>query len=165
MQNTTVPLMDFPTFPLVFFEEFALFFVILHASSPPLLLTYITHTLNTLFPHPSCHFLQLLTTSSLQSNTLNHSFFQLTFCPAVALVALVLAVQNPESADLLWLCSWVFFFFFFALYRCQLSLHTGLFFFSSIKDVSVCDIVARGGGGVEAKLFHLKQLKPGSIPT
>lgn len=37
-------------------------------------------------------------------------------------------------------------------------------FFFSFKDVSVCDIVASGGGGVEAKLFHFIQLKPSSIP-
>lgn len=128
--------------------------------------TYITHISNTVFPQLSCHFLQLLTTTSFLSNPLDHSFPANTSRPTVALVALVLAAWNPESADLLWLCSCPIFFFFLHFYRCQPSLHAVLFFFFSfIKDVSVCDTVARGGGGVEAKLFHLKQLKAGSIPT
>lgn len=53
----------------------------------------------------------------------------------------------------------------FAHYRRQLPLHsvhpppT-----HSWKNVSICDIVAGRGGGVEAQLFNLKQLKPGSMP-
>lgn len=88
--------------------------------------TYITHISNTVFPQLSCHFLQLLTTASFLSNPLDNSFPANTSRPTVALVALVLAVWKPESADLLWLCSCPIF---FALYRCQPSLHAVLFFF------------------------------------
>lgn len=156
MENTTVSLVDFLTFPGVLFREFALFCI---TALQPILHTF-SHTF---FPQPSCHGLQGIKTGSLQPYPLTTSFSSNPNCPAVPLITLVLSFQNSVSADLLWLCSCLFFFF------CTLSLPIPVvahcaFSFPSIKDVSVCDIVARKGGGVEAQLFNLKQLKPGSIP-
>lgn len=90
-QSYTIPLcllMDFPTFPFALFFDFyvafscKLFSKFLHCLS-----TLIKHISNALFPHPSCHFLQLLTTSYLQSNP-THSiiiFPANKACPAVPL--------------------------------------------------------------------------------
>lgn len=51
----------------------------------------------------------------------------------------------------------------FAHYRSQLPLHSAPHP-PLTKNVSVCDIVAGRGGGVEAQLFNLKKLKPSSMP-
>lgn len=71
----------FSNFSSRLYFYFALFFIIFSSPCMPTLLQfsslpfnlYYTH-FKLLFPHPSCHFLQLLTTSSLQSNPLKNSF-------------------------------------------------------------------------------------------
>lgn len=52
----------------------------------------------------------------------------------------------------------------FAHYRSQLPLHSAPHSPTPTKNVSVCDIVAGRGGGVEAQLFNLKKLKLSSMP-
>lgn len=162
MQNTTVSQMVFPTCSPVFLLHFL--FITLRAKSSPVFTIAFPPILDT------CQTLYLLSHPVIFCNYWPPVLFNLTHStilfpaikvhPAVALVALTLAVQTLSQQ--IWSGSAAA--SFFALYHCQPPLHT-VFFFLSIKDVSVCDIVAGGGGGVEAKLFHLKQLKPGSIPV
>lgn len=155
--HTAVSLMDFPTFP---FESLFSFH---HPACQLFTIQPILHTFRPLYFHIHpvifCNyrppFLFDITHSTIPFPT-NKTVL------SVALVALAVALQTPKSADLLWLCSCLIFLHFIAA-NCRCTLFF-FFFFSSIKDVSVCDIVGRGGGGVEAKLFHLQQLKTGSIP-